>query len=155
MINASQPILVIYIRKLFMITFQIIIVFVDPTYPANGQLLITLFDFDHAASTEVIYVFSDPAAIIQISEKVWSLMIPTNKKSQYRCSLLLSKIPMKLSHALIFGWAFKCVQILLCSQALYSVKTFVSYLEISRTHNKINFFGVLLLPLPEFFIKKL
>lgn len=110
--------MIIHIGESLIVTFEVIIVLVDPADATHSDHFLALLNLDYATGPKVVYVFRDPATIVQVSQQVGGLVVPANKECQDGGSLLLSKVPMELAHSLVLRRAFQRIQVFLGSETL-------------------------------------
>ena len=112
--------MIIHIWKSFIVTLEVVVVLVDPADATHSDHILALLDLNYATGPNVVNVLRDPAAIVQVSQQVRGLMVAANKDCQDGGSLFLSKVPMELTHSLVFGWAFQRIQVFLGPETLYN-----------------------------------
>ena len=71
--------MIIHVWEPLIVTLEVVVVLVDPADAAHLDHILALLDLDYATGPKVVYVLSDPATIVQVSQQVGRLVVPANK----------------------------------------------------------------------------
>ena len=79
MVYTTQAIMIIHVWEPLIVTLEVVVVLVDPADAAHSDHILALLNLDDATGPKVVYVFRDPATIVQVSQQVGRLVVPANK----------------------------------------------------------------------------
>jgi hypothetical protein len=127
--------MVLSVRPVFKVSLVIVVLLLDATDSSNSQHLLILAHLNNSTCSQEVNILSNPASIVQISQVIRSLMVPSNKDCEYRRSLLFLIELMELTNFFVLHGALQCLQVTLVSQTLLAllIINLYHYLEVSTT----------------------